>query len=305
MGIKVYLAGKVSKNCWRHKFVKGLRDVPAVPNEEWPILEDAIAPGVDYCGPYFAPCDCGHGCNSGECQHGVGTESGCSNSYLNAFNPRGHFYDAIADSKTEVFNQCFEAVKVSDIMIAMPSVDSYGTIVEIGWAYAMSKEVVICHDALRDDSEDFWFVGRCQSSESIYGGMTASYAISEISIRAQKQSEKERMLDLCESPMERVFLTAYLNRNLSNLGDISVAVKVGPYRLDFADVQNKIAVEIDGFDYHSSKEHIIKDRERQRNLEKMGWKIVRFAGSEVHRNVAKCVNDFVQIRNHHLQAVHS
>ena len=64
------------------------------------------------------------------------------------------------------------------------------------------------------------------------------------------------------------------------------------YRLDFglikSSVENdkiieleKICIECDGHDYHSTKEQILRDNTRARELTLEGWKIYRFSGSEI------------------------
>lgn len=68
------------------------------------------------------------------------------------------------------------------------------------------------------------------------------------------------------------------------------------YRLDFAfllyenvnhiqTLVKKIAVECDGYEYHSGKEQFKKDRERQRNLSYDNWTIIHFSGSEINGRI--------------------
>ena len=84
--MKVYLAGKISKNCWRHSLVPDLRgylvgnciDSPYVADERvdrlyWDELP-TIFDGVSCVGPYFASCD--HGCYHGDGSHGLQTVEG-------------------------------------------------------------------------------------------------------------------------------------------------------------------------------------------------------------------------------------
>jgi very-short-patch-repair endonuclease len=51
----------------------------------------------------------------------------------------------------------------------------------------------------------------------------------------------------------------------------------GIYFIDFADPETMIGIEVDGKAYHQDQE---KDEQRQQELEKMGWTIVRIAGFE-------------------------
>lgn len=53
----------------------------------------------------------------------------------------------------------------------------------------------------------------------------------------------------------------------------------------------KIAIELDGYEYHSSKEQFTADRKRQRELERQGWRFIRFSGSEIFHDVRACLAD--------------
>jgi hypothetical protein len=66
--MKFYLAGKVSKNCWRHTLVRDLRDAMALDGgceestrlpRRFPVMTDAVDGGHDYVGPCFVGCDHG------------------------------------------------------------------------------------------------------------------------------------------------------------------------------------------------------------------------------------------------------
>ena len=52
---------------------------------------------------------------------------------------------------------------------------------------------------------------------------------------------------------------------------------VGPYRIDFAFPEAKVAVEVDGSRWHRDKE---RDASRDRELESLGWKVIRITGSD-------------------------
>lgn len=54
-------------------------------------------------------------------------------------------------------------------------------------------------------------------------------------------------------------------------------------RLDFADEQRRLGIEIDGARYHSGPEARRRDRLRDRELHRLGWQIVRFGADDVRR----------------------
>lgn len=67
------------------------------------------------------------------------------------------------------------------------------------------------------------------------------------------------------------------------------------YILDFEiDLSNfvgydlKYAIELDGFDYHSSKKQINYDYEREQSIMSEGYKVIRFTGSQIYNEPIYC-----------------
>lgn len=98
-----------------------------------------------------------------------------------------------------------------------------------------------------------------------------------------------------DSPAEAAYWRAVSALDPPELRGLKAQHAVGRFRVDFALVDRKIGVEIDGFRYHSSQENIISDRQRQRTLEQSGWRIVRFAAKEVLDNPQLCVRQTVTL----------
>ena len=91
----------------------------------------------------------------------------------------------------------------------------------------------------------------------------------------------------CESPIEfRFFVEAGRQRWW-----LRPQLQVDQYRLDLADEERKIAIELDGHDYHKTKQQRGHDAKRDRRLTELGWKVLRFTGSEVHADVGQCVRE--------------
>ena len=61
----------------------------------------------------------------------------------------------------------------------------------------------------------------------------------------------------------------------------------GKYYLDFADPFKKIGIEVDG-KIHNTPESLKRDKRRQEELEKEGWKIIRIPGWKTYR----CIEDY-------------
>lgn len=79
-------------------------------------------------------------------------------------------------------------------------------------------------------------------------------------------------------------------------------VKVGPYRADFVLLDATLPfdlapprwmlVECDGHDWHEkTKEQARHDKRRDRHFQSMGWKVLRFAGSEIWADPMECAEE--------------
>jgi len=89
---------------------------------------------------------------------------------------------------------------------------------------------------------------------------------------------------LIESPIEALLYAALQTLNVQ----VEAQFSIGPYRLDFACQEQKLAIECDGHDYHASKEQRAHDAKRDRYLLANGWRTARFTGSEIYSNAAGC-----------------
>lgn len=67
------------------------------------------------------------------------------------------------------------------------------------------------------------------------------------------------------------------------------------YHFDFALPEKMIGVEIDGYQWHSSRQQRQHDSQRDRILQAMGWKVLRFTASEVTRNADDCAKEVFDI----------
>lgn len=72
-------------------------------------------------------------------------------------------------------------------------------------------------------------------------------------------------------------------------------VWVSNYRVDFLIPSKKIIIELYGYTYHNTKHKITKDAERERNLQKMGYQVIRFTGSEIFKDVKKCIKEVLEL----------
>jgi len=77
--------------------------------------------------------------------------------------------------------------------------------------------------------------------------------------------------------------------------ELQQEVWIDNYRVDFLLPSKKTIIELYGYEYHKSKEKITKDAKRERYLQKLGYKIIRFTGSEIYKDVNKCVNEVLEL----------
>lgn len=70
-----------------------------------------------------------------------------------------------------------------------------------------------------------------------------------------------------------------------------VSIAEHQYRLDYAmfGAQQRVAVELDGFEYHGQRNAFTYDRLRQNDLQADGWLIVRFSYDSIRLDTARCV----------------
>lgn len=124
--------------------------------------------------------------------------------------------------------------------------------------------------------------------------------------------EKVRQLKLNKrlstlSPIEQIFFAAFCAFSIfENECDFNfkaqkeIVVNNKKYIADFyvdratykdfeIDLKNPIIIELDGFDYHSNKEQMNYDYEREQDLQLAGYKIMRFTGSQIFNNPCECV----------------
>lgn len=66
---------------------------------------------------------------------------------------------------------------------------------------------------------------------------------------------------------------------------IDIALAWSERRLDGSERWTYVAIECDGHDFHEkTKEQAQRDKRRDRDLQRLGWRVVRFTGSEICRD---------------------
>jgi len=270
VGIKIYLAGKITDDNWRDTIVNGL--VETLTNakwyepgpSEWPILKASIFDEFDYVGPYCQNLD-----HHGECGTGFHGEPP-----FEGHTP-SHGLSYVADD-------CLSAIRKADLVFAwLDSRDAHGTYAEIGIARALGKIIVVSGPVYMPE---LWFIyALCHQR---LHAETPRVALHK-SIWDWRHYLYARCL---ESPIEELFWRESLG--LQAIGLVP-QVQAGRYRIDFAVPAFNVAIEIDGHDYHKSKDQRTRDAKRERVLEREGWRVIRFTGSEVYHDAKKCVQEVI------------
>ena len=97
----------------------------------------------------------------------------------------------------------------------------------------------------------------------------------KVYVNTDTQKEK------CESPIEHRLYNALRNSGYHP----TTQVKVGRYRIDIAFPTHKLAIECDGRNFHSTPNAKARDKRRDAYLRSQGWKVLRFSGSRIHRDM--------------------
>lgn len=267
---KIYLAGKIGVSDWRNEYVDGLHDAGFGSDT----LERAIRGRYDYTGPFFK--DGAHGEFHGDGLHGAG-EYVSHSSHLADMQPH-----------TDVFVNAISGIEKASIVIAVVEDDAHGTLCEIGFAAGIGKKVIV----VGASGKQCWF-----SKGFSIGGMRCDLfqTVNDALDWCDNQTLIDDALRKCESVPEAVLFSSLLEY----LPIASLPVpqyEVGPYRLDFAFIESKVVIEVDGIEFHGNQEAFVADRKRTRFLESHGWRVIRFAAKEILDTAtsSKCVEEIIR-----------
>ena len=126
----------------------------------------------------------------------------------------------------------------------------------------------------------------------------------------------EESLINCESPIEQLLSMALESLNIKNIFKFNPFIDIieiekqkeiqcgkKKYRVDFfipviyKNQENKcFIVECDGHDFHQkTKEQVERDNTRMRDLQKEGYEIIKFSGTEIWHRPYKCASEILNI----------
>lgn len=306
---KIYLAGKIGGNDWRYSIVDGLHQSVNPFSPEWPILPKAIFGRFDYVGPYFVS-----GCHDHACfreDHGYGDNGSCLGDYT-VLSPAGrvdedmfhNIPEAQLTARSEIIKACLERIESADLVFAwIDSPDAYGTIFELAYAYGLRQKGwrgFICATIPCNCERNCGHYCRTDFNLSEYKDMWFTLqAIPTYRVLNPQNFLSKLFNDLgwmhdFESPLEEAFWQAWIVKGCTSK-ELTPQYKIGRYRLDFAHIPTKTAIELDGFTYHNDEKSFLSDRQRDRELSAAGWQVIRFGSKELQENIGKCVEQAYKI----------
>ncbi len=127
-----------------------------------------------------------------------------------------------------------------------------------------------------------------------YGGVDYN----SIKESKEKIDEKKWKQEGYDSPIEYKFHKECFKQGLN----IQMQKEIAQYRIDFyVEVgSHKLVIELDGSRFHQTNDQITRDVKRQRDLQMMGYTVVRFSGTEIVKRCAQSVKelkDYMRVLN--------
>ena len=116
-----------------------------------------------------------------------------------------------------------------------------------------------------------------RSSTLIPGDVTRKKSI-PVTTLARTQRDMGWSTERTRSDLERRFLELLHTHELP-LPEVNA--RIGPYEVDFLWRKERLVVELDGYAYHSDRASFAADCRRDRELQALGFSVMRFADSEV------------------------
>lgn len=300
--MKIYLAGKISKNGWRSELVPDMwrfdssSDADEAYAAEWPTLP--MVNGHEYVGPYFTSCD--HGCahmrldpclwHAHECMERPSTH-GVNGGCIAAATSGGFDY---LGKRGVTVRACLASISASDAMYVAADPDgtnldtAHGTLVEIGYAVGIGLPVFLDQPLTGSG----WLHPHGNVSESWFATFLAQPSAPGATLLERFKATFPPEPPRFDSPAEEAFWHAANEVGLDLDVQVPVAGASGKkYRVDF--MVDRHAIEVDGFTYHDGKgsKQFEADRRRQRDLEAAGYRVTRFAASEVFADALSCARD--------------
>jgi len=194
--------------------------------------------------------------------------------------------------KAHVLFEAIGQIEECDYMIAyLDTPDSFGSIAEIAYASSLGKDVYMIIKV-----EDYYPEDETLHKSGMYDAYWFVSNFPHVYAITVADDNKQRVFDTvaqAESPIEHKLIYAMMKNGM--VRECTAQLEIDNYRIDFAFEKQKLAVELDGHEYHKTKEQRTRDSKRDRKLTSLGWSVIRFTGSEIHENVIQCRDEIRQM----------
>jgi len=153
-------------------------------------------------------------------------------------------------------------------------------------------------DLLADLCEDAESFAVCALGENASPIELAFFAALHLSSRVH--FPEFEVVDICNLTPEVLDKNVNTDRGRAKIwGVVAPQVQIGNYRVDFAIRHlfglsgcSGIVIECDGHDFHEkTKKQAAKDKARDRDLQQMGFRVFRYAGSEIWKDPLTCAHE--------------
>lgn len=122
-----------------------------------------------------------------------------------------------------------------------------------------------------------------------------------------RRLHSEPRMASCESPIEAIFLIwwqtwakliayACAPNKMPSINELTlvpqyeIEVPGRRYRVDFALIERRVAIELDGHEFHErTKEQVAARNRRDRDLQVAGWRVLHISGSELLYSQGECI----------------
>ena len=151
------------------------------------------------------------------------------------------------------------------------------TLVDLGAVVPKPRVAMAVDDALRRRITTLRKLGRCLA-ESGGRGRRGAGVIRPI------LADRVGMARAPESPLETKFLTL-LQQSPLPMPELQYEIRDGPLfvgRVDFAYPERKLAIEVDGFQFHSGRESFDRDRRRLSAISALGWRLQLVTKADIY-----------------------
>ena len=166
-------------------------------------------------------------------------------------------------------------------------------------------------------TEDLYYdTDRLDRNEDISNYLVDKVSLHLLALSSDAEMIFEESLIDCESPIEQLLSLALENLNIKNIYKYNPFIDVveiekqkeiqcenKKYRVDFCipviykNQENKsFIIECDGHEFHQkTKEQVERDNTRMRDLQKQGYEVIKFSGTEIWHRPYKCASDILNI----------